>query len=265
MNNEFPVEDDPSKWPICFVVSPIGNPGTPGRHRADLFLKFIVEPVLAELRYRPLRADMIAAGGLVTSQIVRHLVEAPLVIADLTDHNPNVMYELAIRHAAQKPFVQLIDKNQTIPFDVGQQRTIFFDITDLLSVDNCKNDLKRHIEEATKPGADPVETPVRRLIEIGNLSAGSKDDAIAQLAAKIDSLAARLPNRLDRVADMVIGEGLVGHDIDLPEAWFRSSSAGKVLRALSGKTRIVIDPDRPQPTGPTGPTGANGPGSRGNQ
>src|SRR3954464_14465268 len=120
MNNEFPVTEDPSTWPLCFVVSPIGNPGTPGRHRADLFLKFIVEPVLTELGYQALRADKISAGGLVTSQIVRHLVEDPLVIADLTDHNPNVMYELAIRHAAQKPFVQLIDKNQTIPFDVGQ-------------------------------------------------------------------------------------------------------------------------------------------------
>lgn len=192
MNNEFPVTDDPATWPVCFVVSPIGNPGTAGRHRADLFLKFIVEPVLTELGYRALRADMIAAGGLVTSQIVRHLVDDPLVIADLTDHNPNVMYELAIRHAAQRPFVQLIDKNQTIPFDVGQQRTIFFDITDLLSVDNCKKDLKRHIQEATAPGAEPVETPVRRLLEIGNLSAGSKDDALAQLAARIDTLTARL-------------------------------------------------------------------------
>jgi hypothetical protein len=207
--------DDPSTWPECFVVSPIGQPGTETRRRADAFLRFIVEPVLKDAHFKAVRADMISEPGLVTSQIVRHLVEDPLVIADLTNHNPNVMYELAIRHAAQKPFVQLIDKAQTIPFDVGQQRTIFYDINDLFSVEECKKDLGKHVEMALQPEF-VAETPLGRLLDIGNLAGGNRDDLLARLAAKIDSLAARMP--IPAVAEMLVGGGIFGAGPQAP-AW----------------------------------------------
>jgi hypothetical protein len=42
----------------------------------------------------------------------------PLAIADLSDPNPNVFYELAIRQAIGKPLVQIIQKDEKIPFDV---------------------------------------------------------------------------------------------------------------------------------------------------
>ena len=70
------------------------------------------------------------------------ILSDPLVVADLTDHNPNVFYEVAIRHAMQKPLVQLIDENQRIPFDVSDVRTIKVDITDLDSVERCKEMLQ---------------------------------------------------------------------------------------------------------------------------
>ena len=56
--------------------------------------------------------------GLITAQVIQNLVEWELVIADLSEHNPNVFYELAVRHALKKPIVQLIQAGQKIPFDV---------------------------------------------------------------------------------------------------------------------------------------------------
>ena len=52
------------------------------------------------------------------------MADADLVVADLTDHNPNVFYELAIRHALQLPLVQLIDSAQDLPFDIKAMRTV---------------------------------------------------------------------------------------------------------------------------------------------
>ena len=110
---------------ICFVISPIGEPSSSTRRKSDQVLRHIIRPAV-EPAYRAVRADEIAEPGLITSQIMQHVIEDDLVISDLTDLNPNVLYELAVRHAILKPFVQIITKGQTIPFDVSGIRTVFF-------------------------------------------------------------------------------------------------------------------------------------------
>lgn len=71
-----------------------------------------------------MRADQISKSGLITTQIINQIIECPLVIADLTGANPNVFYELAIRHATGKPYIQLIEQGHRLPFDIGGVRTI---------------------------------------------------------------------------------------------------------------------------------------------
>ena len=101
----------------CFVVSPIGKPGSDIRKRADLVLKFVIAPVSRECGYgEPIRADNISELGMVTRQVIDQLLEAEMVVADLTDYNPNVFYEVAIRHAFRRPVVQIIQADQDIPF-----------------------------------------------------------------------------------------------------------------------------------------------------
>lgn len=82
----------------CFVISPIGKPGSSIRSRADKVLDQIIRPSMNQCGYTAVRADEIERSGLINSQIVRHTMEDPLVVADLTGGNPNVSYELAIRH-----------------------------------------------------------------------------------------------------------------------------------------------------------------------
>ncbi|MGB7532545.1 MAG: DUF4268 domain-containing protein [Halobacteriota archaeon] len=56
--------------------------------------------------------------GQITKEIIKELYEAPVVFADLTDSNPNVMYELGIRHAFKKPSLLVKYEGGDIPFDV---------------------------------------------------------------------------------------------------------------------------------------------------
>jgi hypothetical protein len=51
--------------------------------------------------------------------------------ADQETRNPNVFYELAIRHATVKPVIQIIHRSEPIPFDVAGNWTIQFDHHDL--------------------------------------------------------------------------------------------------------------------------------------
>ena len=122
----------------CFVIAPIGEDGSDIRKRSDQIFKHVIEPIAAGHNYRAEMAHHLSKPGSITTQIVEHILNDDLVVADLTDHNANVLYELAIRHMVRKPVVQLIQKDQKLPFDIAQQRTISIDHKDLDSVEAAK-------------------------------------------------------------------------------------------------------------------------------
>jgi len=88
---------DETEWKsICFYISPIGDEGSEHRQHADLFLGSIVEPAVEEFGLKVVRADRIGKPGMITAQIIEHVLKSRLVIADLSYHNPNVFYELCL-------------------------------------------------------------------------------------------------------------------------------------------------------------------------
>lgn len=112
---------------ICFVISPIGKEGSPERARFDEVFEEIITPAVEKFGYEPISSEKVTNPNIITNDIIQHLYNDPLVVADLTGHNPNVFYELAIRHATRKPTVQIIQDGEKIPFDLSPQRTIFYD------------------------------------------------------------------------------------------------------------------------------------------
>jgi hypothetical protein len=149
----------------CFVISPIGDKDTPERRRSDQVLRHIIRPAALARGYDVVRADEIDEPGTITSQIIEHLIHDDLVIADLTGPNANVFYELAIRHAAKKPAIHMIEEGQRIPFDVQSARTIVVNHHDLDSAQDCRSALDRQIKTIE---ADPsqVDNPVANVAEM---------------------------------------------------------------------------------------------------
>jgi len=94
----------------CFIIAPIREEDSEQRIRSDKVLKHIIKPAVEKYELRAIRADHISSPGMITSQIIQHILKDRIVIADLTDHNPNVFYELALRHAFRKPVIQIIQK-----------------------------------------------------------------------------------------------------------------------------------------------------------
>jgi nucleoside 2-deoxyribosyltransferase len=75
------------------------------------------------------RADKLpGAMERITSKIISHLLEANMIVADLTDGNPNVFWELGYLNSLGKPVVQMIQKGQKLPFNVFDIPTIPYSI-----------------------------------------------------------------------------------------------------------------------------------------
>ena len=110
-----------------------------------------------------MRADKISKPGLITAQVIEHIVRAPLLVADLSYGNPNVYYELALRHACRKPTVQVIRSGDHLPFDVGQFRTVTLDMTDIFSlvpqIDGYRAEIARQCRAALDESG-PVDSPL---------------------------------------------------------------------------------------------------------
>lgn len=124
-----------AKWnKICFYISPIGEESSEIREHSDLFLNSIVEPALAEFGLEVIRADKIGQAGMITSQILEHVMRARLAIVDLSWHNPNAFYEMAIRHACKLPVIQICRRADKLPFDVNQVRTVVIDTTNIYTL-----------------------------------------------------------------------------------------------------------------------------------
>lgn len=174
---------------LCFVISPIGEAGSETRTRSDQVLKHIVRPAVEGCGYKAVRADEIDKPGMITSQVIQHVVSDPLVVADLTGTNPNVFYELAVRHAIRKPFIQLIQKSEQIPFDVAGARTIYFDHKDLDSVAAAKDSIKEQIRELEANPQD-VETPISISLDLQLLrqSENPEERSLADLVAAVSDL-----------------------------------------------------------------------------
>jgi hypothetical protein len=196
----------------CFFVAPIGDEGHEIRRRSDGVLRFIVGRAAEELGLKAVRADEIATPGQITLQVIDHILGARTVVADLTGRNPNVFYELAIRHAARLPVALIVDRNDPpLPFDIGQMRAIRFDHTDLESADQCRQAIVAHIRQALE-GA--VDSPVATSIDLRTLAGGNQlERSVAKLVDRVEQLD-QSQRRAERVLEQISVGGLTGDDIE---------------------------------------------------
>lgn len=175
-----------SEQKTCFVIAPIGEAESETRRRSDLVLQYIIREAVEPCGYVAIRADEIDRPGIITTQVIQHIVEAPLVIADLTERNPNVFYELALRHALRRPLIQLISKGEVIPFDVAGTRTIQVDHRDLASVRAAKSQIAKQIR-ALEDDPSNIESPISVALDLQSMRQSGNPEA-RSLADVLDVL-----------------------------------------------------------------------------
>lgn len=102
----------------CFVIMPFSTTASCSEEEWATIFETVIKPSVenAGLDYECKRSA--ATRGNLVRHIIESLSEAHVVIADLTDQNPNVFYELGVRHALKNRTILIAQTRDAIPFDL---------------------------------------------------------------------------------------------------------------------------------------------------
>jgi hypothetical protein len=124
---------------LCFIIMPFTDKLNPIYER-------IIKPVIKDLKLEYLRADEIFTSKPIVEDIWDNVKKARFLIADLTDRNPNVFYELGLAHALNKEVILLTQDINDVPFDLRHFRIIVYQDS-ISGADKLKSTLKDFINE----------------------------------------------------------------------------------------------------------------------
>ncbi|MFP0688211.1 hypothetical protein ACLDYJ_07055 [Acinetobacter baumannii] len=168
------------------LLTPIGGDNTPTRRAADGLIRAVIEPVLESLEFETYVAHRISETGSITRQVIEHVLYDDLVIANLSELNPNVMYELAVRHCTKLPVVVLAEQGTILPFDIAAERTIFY-TNDMHGAEDLKPQLINAIKNSLNQ--DNSDNPVYRVATSKVLREQIEQDSTqGYLLHKLDNL-----------------------------------------------------------------------------
>lgn len=147
----------------CFIIMPISNQkGYENNHFTHIY-KQIIKPAVEEAGYIAYRVDEDSLSTDIMIKIVKGLQECPMAICDLSSRNPNVLYELGIRQAYDKPVVLLKDDITDSIFDVSGLTTMEYKSDRLYeNIIDARNRLKEAIDN-TKNKEGSLDTLLKLL------------------------------------------------------------------------------------------------------
>lgn len=107
---------------LCFVLMPFDQ-------KYHTLYEKTIKPTVRKIKLRCQRADDIFTSNVIVQDIWKGINAARLIIADVTDRNVNVFYEIGLSHALRQPVILLSQNKKDIPFDVKHIRHIFYSDT----------------------------------------------------------------------------------------------------------------------------------------
>ncbi len=202
---------------VCFVVMPFGvkslRDGSGKAYDFDKVYRVLIRRAIKEAGMSSHRADEGVGATMIHTDMFRDLRDRPVVLADLSLENPNVFYELGIRHVmADSGTVLICRHGSTLPFDVGLSRVVFYDYDgahfDWEEVERVVPVLAAALQEARRGKPD---SPVHALLP-GTVmrSVGPRHQCQRAAPGSVES------SDLDLYADMVADAWVAtGSDLEL--------------------------------------------------
>jgi hypothetical protein len=245
----------------CFVIMPFGNRLSDPQQRGqlDVLYEGLIKPAVESVRLPGQpderitchRGDKEPRPGEIIAHIVENLVEAEIAIADLSGRNPNVFYELGVRHAVNDNTILIAQREEDVPFDLRGQRLIIYE-RDFEGGVRLRNALVEAIEDILR-SPKKSDNPVRRhlleretqKIDVGGIPPGY--DVVKELLAEVVSLRREFKDQLAEVRQIMHAvtspPATSEHDqepsVDLKffEGAWRSSPSGSLLcgRVINGE------------------------------
>ena len=159
--------------PLLFVAMPFGKKKSPGGYEIDFnrVYEVAIKPAAEAAELEVIRADEERTGGIIHVPMFERLLLSEVVIADLTIPNPNVFYELGVRHAARPRATVLIFGQEAggnqLPFDVQMIRALPYSLTEGVLTDEAAAKLRVELEQKLRDAAadsEAKDSPLFQLI-----------------------------------------------------------------------------------------------------
>ncbi|MGH7452812.1 MAG: hypothetical protein ACRENG_15800 [bacterium] len=123
---------------LCFMLMPF-------KKKLEAVYTKAIKPACDKAGFKAIRADKLIGPYNIHRDIIKHIFLSHTVVADLTDWNPNVFYEMGVAHAIDNKTIMIIRKRQKLPFDISSYCCISYDLSE-----NGLKFLKQQIVESLK-------------------------------------------------------------------------------------------------------------------
>lgn len=106
----------------CFIIMPISEPEGYEKGHFNKVYEDIIKVACKSAGFSPIRADEVKQTNLIHLDILQKLIDSPMAICDLSNRNPNVLFELGLRQAFDKPTVLIQECGTPKIFDISPLR-----------------------------------------------------------------------------------------------------------------------------------------------
>ena len=151
----------------CFVIMPFSSTKSCSQEQWTDIFENMIKPAVEDsgYQYECFRANLVI--GNIIRDILDTLNRADVVIADLTDQNPNVFYELGVRHALRNATILIAQHIDHIPFDLRHYAALIYNWTTKKGKDEFKEKIKRVLSEIEdSPDHPNTMSPIREYLKI---------------------------------------------------------------------------------------------------
>lgn len=145
----------------CFVIMPFSTVNSSSIYE-NWIKRAVEECQINDMEVTCHRADKSYKSGEIIYHVIEQLATADIVIADLTSQNPNVFYELGVRHTLKNNTILVTQDLKDIPFDLRMQRIIHYEYTPDGMLE-LKDNIKAFIKEIIS-AAEVIDNPVKKYL-----------------------------------------------------------------------------------------------------
>jgi hypothetical protein len=142
----------------CMVLTPFKEP-------FDTYFLSVIKPAVNSARLEAVRGDSLFRPSPIMADVWQMIQDAKVLIADLTEKNANVFYELGLAHALGKPVILLADNLADVPFDLQSLRVIIYDKNDSAWGTELKGSIIESLAETLDDTASAVPAMFRKVVK----------------------------------------------------------------------------------------------------